>query len=66
MKAAVLTTPGSHRRMDEAIQAALAMSMAQPINRMVSRVRDVVSLSVDDWAKEQLRAVQPEHRSPAR
>jgi hypothetical protein len=42
------------------------MSMAQPINRMVSRVRDVVSLSVDDWAKEQLRAVQPEHRSPAR
>ncbi|WP_296366692.1 hypothetical protein [Vulcanococcus sp. Clear-D1] len=46
MKGAVLTTPGSHRRMDEAIEAALAMPMAlqikplratQPENQALAR-----------------------------
>jgi trehalose-6-phosphate synthase len=46
MKGAVLTTPCSHRRMDEAIEAALAMQTALQI--------------------KQLRAIQPEHKAPAR
>jgi glucosylglycerol-phosphate synthase len=60
MKGAVLTNPYSHRRMDEAIEAALAMPAAQQIDRMASMVRAVESLSVTVWAEEQLRPIQPD------
>ena len=59
MKGAVLTNPYSHRRMDEAIEAALAMPAEQQISRMASMVQAVERLSVDHWAHEQLRAIQP-------
>ncbi len=58
MKGAVLTNPYSHRRMDEAIEAALAMPAEQQISRMESMVQAVERLSVDNWADEQLRAIQ--------
>ena len=58
MKGAVLTNPYSHRRMDDAIEAALAMPMDQQRSRMQSMVEAVEKLSVDHWAKEQLKSVQ--------
>ena len=61
MKGAVLTNPYSHRRMDEAIETALAMPQAQQLDRMASMVRAVETLSVDFWAEEQLQAIQPNH-----
>ena len=59
MKGAVLTNPYSHRRMDEAIEEALAMPADQQLTRMQSMVNAVEHLSVDNWADEQLRAIQP-------
>ena len=58
MKGAVLTNPYSHRRMDEAIEAALAMPAEQQTSRMASMVQAVERLSVDNWAEEQLCAIQ--------
>ncbi|QCH13963.1 glucosylglycerol-phosphate synthase [Synechococcus sp. CB0101] len=64
MKGAVLTNPYSHRRMDEAIEAALAMPADQQSSRMTSMVQAVERLSVDNWAEEQLRAIQPTAPDP--
>ena len=57
MKGAVLTNPYSHRRMDEAIEAALAMPPEQQLARMATMVDAVETLSVDNWAEEQLRPI---------
>ena len=59
MKGAVLTNPYSHRRMDEALEEALAMPADQQLTRMESMVNAVEHLSVDNWADEQLKAIQP-------
>ena len=59
MKGAVLTNPYSHRRMDEAIEEALAMPADQQLTRMESMVNAVEHLNVDNWADEQLKAIQP-------
>jgi glucosylglycerol-phosphate synthase len=58
MKGAVLTNPYSHRRMDEAIETALAMPPDQQRSRMASMVEAVEKLSVENWAGEQLQAIQ--------
>jgi glucosylglycerol-phosphate synthase len=58
MKGAVLTNPYSHRRMDEAIETALAMPPDQQRSRMASMVEAVEKLSVENWASEQLQAIQ--------
>jgi glucosylglycerol-phosphate synthase len=59
MKGAVLTNPYSHRRMDEALEEALAMPADQQLTRMESMVNAVEHLNVDNWADEQLKAIQP-------
>ena len=51
--------------MDEAIEAALAMPAEQQLSRMASMVQAVERLSVDNWAEEQLRAIQPLEPEPA-
>jgi glucosylglycerol-phosphate synthase len=58
MKGAVLTNPYSHRRMDEAIETALAMPPDQQRSRMASMVEAVEQLSVENWAREQLEAIE--------
>ena len=58
MNGALLTNPYSHRRMDEAIEAALAMPAEQQLRRMASMVQAVERLSVDNWAAKQLGAIQ--------
>lgn len=60
MKGAVLTNPYSHRRMDEALDQALAMDASEQRRRMSSMVAAVETLSVDNWAREQLQAIQTE------
>jgi glucosylglycerol-phosphate synthase len=50
--------------MDEAIEAALAMPADQQSSRMASMVQAVERLSVDNWAEEQLRAIQPAAPDP--
>ena len=59
MNGAVLTNPYSHRRMDEALEEALAMPADQQLTRMESMVNAVEHLNVDNWADEQLKAIQP-------
>lgn len=58
MKGAVLTNPYSQRLMDEAIETALAMPVDQQRSRMASMVEAVEQLSVENWANEQLLAIQ--------
>jgi glucosylglycerol-phosphate synthase len=43
--------------MDEAIEAALAMPPEQQFARMATMVDAVETLSVDNWAEEQLRPI---------
>ena len=51
---AVLTNPYSNRRMDEAIETALAMSEDEQRDRMGRMSTAVESYTVKDWAEEQL------------
>jgi glucosylglycerol-phosphate synthase len=58
LEGAVLTNPYSHRRMDEAIDQALAMSLEEQGRRMRSMVEAVEDFSVERWAREQLDALR--------
>ena len=51
---AVLTNPYSNKRMDEAIESALAMPEAEQRRRMERMTDAVESYTVRDWADEQL------------
>ena len=55
---AILTNPYSHRRMDEAIDAALMMPVDEQRARMERMERAVDTLSVANWASEQLEALE--------
>ena len=55
---AILTNPYSHRRMDEAIDAALMMPVEEQRARMARIERAVDTLSVANWASEQLEALE--------
>ena len=55
---AILTNPYSHRRMDEAIDAALMMPVKEQRARMERMERAVDTLSVANWASEQLDALE--------
>ena len=51
---AVLTNPYSNRRMDEAIEQALAMDPEEQRDRMLRMTNAVEAYTVKDWAAEQL------------
>ena len=51
---AVLTNPYSNRRMDEAIEQALAMDPDEQRERMLRMTNAVEAYTVKDWADEQL------------
>jgi len=55
---AVLTNPYSHRRMDEAIDQALAMPSAEQQQRMRKMSAAVEAFTVSDWAEEQMGALR--------
>lgn len=55
---AVLTNPYSHRRMDEAIDHALAMPEQEQRSRMQTMSAAVDAFTVSDWAEEQIGALQ--------
>ncbi len=57
---AVLTNPYSHRRMDEAIEEAISMDELEQRQRMESMVDAVDAYTVEDWAEEQMEAVEAE------
>ena len=50
----MLTNPYSNKRMDEAIESALAMPEAEQRRRMERMTDAVESYTVRDWADEQL------------
>ena len=54
LEGAVLTNPYSNRRMDEAIEAALAMPEDEQRQRMETMSAAVEAYTVQDWAEEQL------------
>ena len=56
LEGAVLTNPYSNRRMDEAIEAALAMPEDEQRQRMETMSAAVEAYTVQDWAEEQLAA----------
>ncbi|MEB3306769.1 MAG: glucosylglycerol-phosphate synthase [Cyanobacteriota bacterium] len=58
MRGAVFTNPYSQRLMDSAIELALSMPVDQQHSRMTSMVSAVEQLSVENWAREQLQAIQ--------
>ncbi len=55
---AVLTNPYSNRRMDEAIEGALAMSEDEQRDRMGLMTTAVERYTVKDWAEEQMNGLQ--------
>jgi glucosylglycerol-phosphate synthase len=57
---AVLTNPYSHRRMDEAIDQALAMPPEEQQQRMRKMSAAVEAFTVSDWAEEQMGALREE------
>ena len=54
LEGAVLTNPYSNRRMDEAIETALAMPEQEQRLRMETMTSAVEGYTVKDWAEEQL------------
>jgi len=54
LEGAVLTNPYSNRRMDEAIETALAMPEQEQRHRMETMTSAVEGYTVKDWAEEQL------------
>lgn len=58
LEGAVLTNPYSNRRMDEAIEGALAMSEDEQRDRMGLMTTAVERYTVKDWAEEQMNGLQ--------
>ncbi len=58
LNGAVLTNPYSHRRMDEAIEEAIAMPHKEQLQRMQIMTSAVESYTVRNWAEEQINGVQ--------
>jgi len=56
---AILTNPYSHRRMDKAIEQALAMPADEQRRRMATMTAAVRSFTVSHWADHQLAAISP-------
>ncbi len=54
LNGAILTNPYSHRRMDEAIEEAIAMKENEQLERMAAMTKSVESYTVKDWAEEQI------------
>ncbi|QEY31691.1 glucosylglycerol-phosphate synthase [Synechococcus sp. RSCCF101] len=54
---AILTNPYSHRRMDDAIEQALAMPADEQRRRMATMTAAVESFTVSHWADHQLAAI---------
>ncbi len=54
LNGAVLTNPYSHRRMDDAIEQAIAMTDDEQHQRMASMTTAVEAYTVQDWAEEQM------------
>ena len=57
LNGAILTNPYSHKRMDEAIEEALSMKPEEQNERMKLMTKAVEKYTVDDWANEQLSAL---------
>ena len=60
LEGAVLTNPYSQRRMDEAIEKAIAMTDQEQHQRMKSMIAAVESYTVKDWAEEQMNSLVDE------
>ena len=58
LEGAVLTNPYSHRRMDEAIEEAISMNEKEQELRMKSMTLAVEAYTVEDWAEDQINAVE--------
>ncbi len=57
---AILTNPYSHKKMDEAIEEAIAMPKNEQEFRMSSMTKAVETYTVKDWADEQMNNLQKE------
>ncbi len=55
---AILTNPYSHKRMDDAIEAAISMPINEQSTRMQSMAKAVDSYTVEDWAEEQIKILE--------
>ena len=57
LNGAVLTNPYSHKRMDEAIEEAIAMDKKEQVTRMRSMTNAVEAYTVKHWASDQINGL---------
>ncbi len=57
LNGAVLTNPYSHKRMDEAIEEAIAMDKEEQVARMRSMTNAVEAYTVKHWASDQINGL---------